>query len=311
MQEKRSLLSNGAAIVGRNKRYVVWFYLLNLAVATIGATAFVQHARPLMDKSLYANGLVQGFDLGVLAELLARPEFGPMRASSAPAMTLAILFFLLTMIFLPGVFLGYASDHRVSREEFFRTCGRNIWRFVRLMIMFAIVGGIVAGILFGVQGALVKAADASSQETLPFWVQTASLVVIFIVMTLIRIWFDLAEADTVLTDQGAVRKSVGTAFRQTKENLGGLLASYVAISIVGLVIMGAGLWLWNVLVPPASVWGAFLISQLILLLLLAIRFWQRATAVSLYLRSVSEEPAEIQPSPTVVPVTAAMPAAGI
>ena len=36
MQEKRSLLSNGASIVGRNKRYVLWFYLLNLALATIG-----------------------------------------------------------------------------------------------------------------------------------------------------------------------------------------------------------------------------------------------------------------------------------
>ena len=234
-----------------------------------------------------------------------------MRASSVPAMMLAILFFMLTMIFLPGVFLGYASDHRVSREEFFRTCGRNIWRFVRLTIMFAIVGGIVAGILFGVQGALVKAADASSQETLSFWVQTASLIVIFIVMTVIRIWFDLAEADTVLTDQGAVRKSVGTAFRQTKKNLGGLLASYVAISIVGLAILGAGLWLWNVLVPPASVWGAFFISQLILLLLLAVRFWQRATAVSSYLRGVSEEPAEIQPLPTVVPATLAVPASGV
>jgi hypothetical protein len=311
MQEKRSLLSNGASIVGRNKRYVVWFYLLNLALATIGATAFVQHARPLLDKSLYSDGLVHGFDLGVLVELLARPEFGPMRASSAPAMTLAVFFFLLTMIFLPGVFLGYASDHRVSREEFFRTCGRNIWRFVRLTIMFAIVGGVVAGILFGVQGVLVKAADASSQETLSFWVQMASLIVIFVLMTVIRIWFDLAEADTVLTDQGAVRKSVGTAFRQTKKNLGGLLASYVAISIVGLAILGAGLWLWNVLVPPASVWGAFFISQLILLLLLAVRFWQRATAVSSYLRGVSEEPAEIQPLPTVVPATSAVPASGV
>lgn len=311
MQEKRSLISNGTSILRRNKRYVVWFYLLNLALAAVGATAFVQHARPLLDKSLYADGLVHGFDLGVLTEVLARPEFGPMRASSAPAMTLAVFFFVLTMIFLPGVFLGYASDHRVSREEFFRTCGRNIWRFVRLTIMFAIVGGTVAGVLFGAEGALEKAADASSKETLPFWVETASLIVIFLVMTVIRIWFDLAEAETVLADQGAVRKSIGTAYRQTKKNLGGLLASYVAISIVGLAILGAGLVVWNVLVPPASVLGAFLISQLILLLLLAIRFWQRATAVSSYLRGVSEGPAEIEPSPTIVPATAAMPASGI
>jgi hypothetical protein len=311
MHEKRSLISTGASIVGRNKRYVIWFYLLNLVLAVVGAGAFMEQASALLDKSLYSNRLVQGFDLGVLFEMFSRPEFGPFRASSAPAMTMAVVFFLLTMIFLPGVFLGYASDHRVSREEFFRACGRNIWRFVRLSIMFAIIGGIVAGILFAAQDAVVKAADASSTEMLSFWVQTGCLLIIFVIMTVIRIWFDLAEADTVLTDQRAVRKSVGIAFRQTKKNLGGLLGSYIAIAIVGLLILGAGLWLWHVLVPPANVFGAFLISQLTLVLLLAVRFWQRAAAVSSYLRGTTEEPAEIQPAPTGVETGTALTAGGI
>jgi len=295
MAERQNILSGGAAIAGRSKRYVVWFWLLNLALASIGGTTFSLHAHALLDHSLYADGLVHGFDLGVLFEMLGRPEFGPVRASTGPAMMLAVLFFVLTMTFLPGVLQGYASDHRISRAEFFRVCGINLGRFVRLTILFAIVGGIVAGILLGIQNGLTKAADTTSHELLPFYVQLACLAVIFLIMTAMRIWFDLAETSVVLTDQRAVRKSLGSAFRQTRKNLARLLASYVVIAIVGLVVLAAGIWLWNVIVPPASVLGAFLISQAILFTLLAMRFWQRATAVAFYTKSALKETVELRP----------------
>lgn len=295
MAKKQNILSAGAGIVGRNKRYVVWFWLLNLALASIGGAAFSLRAHALLDHSLYASGLVHSFDLGVLAEMLARPEFGPLRGSAVPAIMPAALFFVLTMIFLPGVLQGYASDHRISRAEFFRVCGINLWRFVRLTILFAIVGGIAAGILFGIQNGLIKVADTTSLELLPFYVQLASLIIIFLIMTAMRIWFDLAEISVVLADQRAVRKSVGSAFRQTRKNLARLLSSYVVIAIVGLLVLAVGIWLWRVIVPPASVIGAFLISQAILFSLLAVRFWQRATAVAFYTRSAMEQPVEALP----------------
>jgi type III secretory pathway component EscS len=303
MSEKSNIVSNGWATVGRNKRYIVWFYVLNLALAWMGAAAFRQHASALLDHSLYSKGLVQGFDAGVYTEMLARPEFGPMRASSAPSMTFALVFLLVSIVFLPGVFLGYASDHRISREEFFRTCGLNLWRFVRLTILFAIVGGIVAGVLFGIQYGLVKAADTTSYEVLPFYVRLICLAIIFLIMTAIRIWFDLAESDVVIADQGAVRKSVGMAWRQTRQNLGRLLGSYVGISIVSAAILVAGIWLWHTIVPPASVFGAFLISQITLFLVLAMRFWQRATVVAFYTRSRLDQTVvgSLVPAPEVLP----------
>jgi len=57
-------------------------------------------------------------------------------------------------------------------------------------------------------------------------------------------------------------------------------------------------------VPPASVAGAFLVSQLTLLLLLIPRFWQRGVAVSYYQRYMVE-PIAVQtftPTPVVAPV---------
>jgi hypothetical protein len=301
MNEKTSLISAGARIVRRNKRYVVWFYLLNLVLAHVGTSAFSAQAHQILDHSLYAGKVLHGFDAAVYAEMLVRPEFGSAQASTAPATVLAMLFFLLTMLFLPGVLLGYASDHRVPRDEYWRACGRNVWRFVRLFLFFTIIAGPVAGILFGVQSALVKAADKSSYEKLPFFLQLGGMAIIFLVMTAIRAWFDLAETDVVVSDQSAVRKSVAFGFRNTRRNLGRLLGSYVVIAVVGIIVLAGGIALWEMIVPPSGLVGAFLVSQAILLLLLGTRFWQRAAAVAFYGRQQAESP--VIEMPPLTPVT--------
>ncbi len=310
MHQDRNIFSKGAEIVRRNQRYVWWFYVVNLVLAVIGTGAFMQNARAILDHSLFSDRLVHRFSVFAYLELLSRPEFGPARASTVPSIVLALLFVVLTLIFLPGVLLGYASDHRISRGEFFRGCGQNVWRFVRLSIVFAILSGIVVGILSALQDALVNAADNTSYETLPFWVQTACLVVILLMLTFFRIWFDLAEIDVVLTDQKAVRRSIGYGWRWTRKNLGRLLGSYVAINLIGLATLAAGVWFWNVVVPPANVVGAFLVGQVILLLFLAMRFWQRATAVAFYIRGTVDEEADI-PTLPVMPTTAVSQGGGI
>jgi hypothetical protein len=298
MSESTNLVSAGAGIAGRNKRYVIWFYLLNLAFAHFGAAAFNDNAHAILDHSLNADRLLHGFNAGVFVELMTRPEFGALPSSAAPAMMFAFLFFFVSLLFMPGVLLGYASDHRLPRDEFYRACGRNVWRFARLLLFFAAIAGIVTGILFGVQGALANAADKTSNERLPFFIRLAGTTIVFLVLTVIRIWFDLAQTDVVLRDQSAVRKSVAAGFRKTRRNLGHLLVSYVVIAIAGLAVLVSGILLWHVIVPPDSVVGAFIVSQATLLLLLATRFWQRAAAVAFYVRELAEPvEEEVRPVP--------------
>lgn len=300
MSEQTNLISAGSAIASRNKRYVMWFYIFNLVFAHFGATAFSDQAHGILDHSLYADKLLHGFDLGVFVEMLARPEFGALPAASHPAMMFAIVFFLASLIFMPGVLLGYASDHRIPREEFFRTCGRNVWRFVRVFLFFIIVAGIIGGILFGACNALMTVADKTSHERLPFFTQLVGGLIMFLVLTLIRIWFDLAQTDVVLRDQPAVRKSIAAGFRKTRRNLGRLLVSYLAIAFVALAILIVGILLWHVIVPPSSVLGAFIVGEATLLLLLGTRFWQRATAVAFYVKETNEPIEEVQPIPAFV-----------
>jgi len=302
--KQRTLLGGGWSAVSHNKRYIVWFYLLNLALAICGTVAYANQAHAVLDHSLLGDRLVHGFDLSVYLDMVSRPEFGPTSASNASAFWFAVLFFVFTALFMPGILQGYASTYRLPREDFFRACGRNLWRFIRLMIVAAIIMGIVAGVLFGIRGALIKAAGESTNELLPFETSMTCLLVIFLVMSILRIWFDLAEADVVLSDQRAVRRSIAKAFRYTWRHLVRLLASYVVTTIVALIFLAAGLWAWVKFVPPASVVGAFIVSQLTLLLLLIPRFWQRGVAVTYYKQYMVEPIAEqsFAPVPIVAPV---------
>jgi hypothetical protein len=280
MNENKGLLSNGLGMVLRNKRYIVWFYVLNGFLGLFGTVAFVNQAGSILDHSLQSERLLHGFSLDVLFELIARPEFGPTIASRGPAMFFALLFMVATAVFLPGVFQGYASTYRLPREDFFRACGRNLWRFIRLLIISGIVMGIATGLLFALHGVLEKKAAESTNELLLPEVRAAGLLVIFLIMSSFRIWFDLAEADIVLNDQRAVRKSIGAAFRHTFRSLGRLLASYVLTTIVAAIILVGGIWIWMKFVSPESVLGAFVVSQITLLFLLIPRFWQRGIVVS-------------------------------
>ena len=301
---RRNLISSGLRTILANKRYIAWFWLLNLFLTILGTSAFRESSHKILDHSLYSEGLTQGFRLAVLFDLLARPEFGPMITATAPALWLACVFFLLTALFLPGVFAGYGSTYRLPREDFFRACGRNLWRFIRLMLVAGIVMGVIAGLLFAANGAISTKAEESTNELLPFTLKMIGLLIIFLIMTMLRIWFDLAETDVVLNDERAVRRSIAAGFRHTFRSVGRLLASYVVATVVAAIILVAGLWFWMQFIPADSVARAFLLIQFIMLLLLIPRFWQRGMAVSYWQEQMLVPVVEIHPvEPTVVAVT--------
>ena len=161
--------------------------------------------------------------------------------------------------------------------------------------------GILAGFLFAASGAIAQKAEDSTNEKLSFELQIAGLAVIFLIMTTLRIWFDLAEVNTVLDDQRSVRKSISLAFRHTFRGLARLLTSYVVVTIVAALILVAGLWIWVKFVAPGNVFGAGVVGQLILFLVLIPRFWQRGIAVAYWQQKMLTPIVVLQP---VEPVSA-------
>jgi hypothetical protein len=280
MKDHQGLWSSGLGMVARNKRYLMWFWLLNLTLAELGTGAFRTAAHGLLDHSFAAERLFHGFDLGTMIELFARPEFGPMQAKTIPAFDFAFLFFLATALFLPGVLLGYSSAVRLPRDEFFRACGRNLWRFIRLLLIAGIILSVVAGPLFLLETVLLKKVGHGTTGIVLFATRMISLAVIFLIMTALRIWFDLAEVDIVLNDQRAVRRSIWAGLRHTVRGLPRLLTCYLVAAICAASVLAAGLGIWVKVVPAESLLGAFLVGQITLFLLLIPRFLQRGVAVS-------------------------------
>jgi hypothetical protein len=318
VEEDTNLILAGLRIVSRHKRYIFWFWLLNLTLAEFGTAAFRNRLHGVLDHSLLADRLLQGFDRGVYLEMIARPEWGSSMGSAVPAMYFAFLFFVVTLFCMPGVLDAYTSEGRPSREDFFRCCGRNVWKFVRVLLFYAIVAGLIGGALFTGHVALVHASERSTYELLPFYTNLATLGVIFLVLTVIRVWFDLAQVDVVVRDHRAVRKSVSAAFQYTQQNLIALLAAYVIICVLGLAALAGGIWVWHSFVPSGNVLGAFVVTQVMLVLWLGMRFWQRATAAAFYMRQATvdapmQATADPDPSsevtlPVVPPVDGAAPA---
>jgi hypothetical protein len=243
--------------------------------------------------------------------LLSRPEFGPVQSSLMPALYFVVVFCVMSIVFMPGVLAGYAADSRLPRDEFFRACGRNLWRFVRLILFWLLVAVPVFGILTGARIGLAKAAERTSNERLPFLVNLTGFVIIFLVMTAIRAWFDLSQTEVVVRDQGIVRRSVAAGFRGMRRNLGRLVGTYVLIRILAAIPVVLGVWVWGAIVPSSSVLRAFLVSQFILFVVLAARFWQRACAVALLLDSLAEPVPETPPlSPITPPAVPAIEGSG-
>ena len=314
MNENKGLLIAGLNTVMRNKRYIFWFWLLNLTLGEFGVSAFRRSTHAVLDHSLHSAGLVHGFDLSILLELLARPQFGvnslrgflahPATSAtlpaSAPSLYFAFLFLVLTVLALPGVLTGYASRYRLRREDFFRACGRNLWQMVRLVIVAGILMALVSRLLFRFHSALERQSIESTNEMLLPVVQGLGLVVIFLLLAGFRIAFDLAEADVVLSDQGAVRRSIFAGFRHAAQSLGKLIACYIAITFVAGVVMLLGLSAWVKLVAPENVWAAFAVSQITLLFLLVPRFWQRGVAVAYWQQRMMAPPIPITPGPALV-----------
>jgi len=84
MNEKSGLLATGAAIVGRHKRYIVWFFILNLVLARM-APLLPSTGWPLARSQPPCRWSAAWFRLGIVGELLSNPGFGSTEAVTTPA----------------------------------------------------------------------------------------------------------------------------------------------------------------------------------------------------------------------------------
>jgi hypothetical protein len=273
-------IRDGFFLVWRHQRLVWWIFLVNLVLGLLTSLAPGAVLHSVLDKSLYAEEMSKRFDATVSIELLAKPE-----VSALPWMTgsLAVgVIFLFYMLFISGGVLAvYHQDRKFTRGQFFESCGDFFWRMVRLLLCSIIPFALVFGLLALVQRVSGKMASDAPRELQGFFVQVGGWFLCLLFALFVRVWFDLAQARAVID---RVRGMFVLSFRSfvlALRNLPRLFSIYLATTFVAGIASWAAWTLW-LRIPHSSFGASWLLLELLTLILVGVRLWQRAATMVWY-----------------------------
>jgi hypothetical protein len=273
----------GAGLVWRRQALVWWIFAVNFVLAFIAIHDVTPRLGGVLDNSLAAQRLVNGFDVGAVAELAVRPGISPLSVSPA-AVAYSFVFFVFMLFMTGGVLEVYRRDMRLATGEFFEACGAFFWRCVRLVV-FLLLCLIPIAILRQIFAAITNRADAHAVSAMtPVWVRIGFGVVLLLLLLILRLWFDMAEVHCVAENERSVRRALGKAWKLTFGNFGTLGVLYFGIAVLCAAGFGFGLWLWMTVLPPAAITGAFFLGQAMMLWWISTRLWQRAAETMWYQR---------------------------
>jgi len=306
----------GAGLVWRRQRVVWLIYFFTLLLAFLSTRGLVQRTAHVLDHSAEsASRLVHGFDISAFLELQQIPQ-SPLTGSNdifgvAPVISLLFLIFV-----TGGVLAVYYRDESLPFGPFFEACGDHFWRFLRLLIYFAIAM-IPVLILVGVTSAAYHHIDEVSVSPLTAvrFGFVAGIILLLLAMV-IRLWFDMAQVIAVAEEERAMHRALRQAARLLARNFLSLFWLYLRISIVAVAVFALGLYIWMVVFRPESIGNAFILGQLLILWWIATRLWQRASEAKWYWEFRGSQPASVPvwtppPSPVAPPPPAPAPASGV
>lgn len=308
MARKPKTFAAGARLVWRRQRVLWWIYAVNLVLGLCATGGMVQRAGDILNHSLAAGRLVHGFDISAVSELAMRPD-NPV-APGSTTLFFAFLFAAFMLFATGGVLATYCRDDRLPAGQFFEACGYQLWRFVRLLIYFAIVLVPVGLLEFGA-GKIYDRIDNKAISPFPaVWFFVASAVVIVVLLMCLRLWFDMAQVIAVADDERRMHKALRRAATLVRRNFGSLFWLYFRVSLVGCVVFALAAQYWKNYMRPESLFSVLLWSQLMIVFWLATRLWQRASEALWYRQhqsAVYESAPVMTPELAPTPSVAAVP----
>jgi hypothetical protein len=275
------MLRAGWNLVWRRQRLLWWIYVLSLSLSFFATQPLVTAIGPILDHSLAADRLYHSFDLGTLFELFARPEVSTSALVDAPMLAAAV-FLVLMLLFTGGILKVYHEDRTFTAGEFFGAGGQFFWRFVRLVIFLVIVLIPVGLINLGFKAWSETLSDHIAGPVPHVAVNIAGKLMVLSLLVVVRLWFDMAEVSSVAEDEYAMRRSVVRAFGLIRNSLRSLLWLFLAPVLVEALVTLLVLFVWVRWVPHQAVATSFLLSQLVILLSVFTRLWQRSSEVLWY-----------------------------
>ena len=280
-------MSAGAALLWRRQRVLWWLFGVNLAIGLLAAAPVRVQLRNIDSSIAASQSLYHEMNAFRLTEAIERPDGLP-RAFFSGSALLTFVYFLFLVFAMGGVLESLTTDRTLRFGEFLGASAEYFWRMVRLLIVFGILIAPVAIALSGVDPLTEWLGNRSDWEKLGFWVTFAADAAALLIAVAARVWIDVAQVDAVAQDEPAVRRSFGRARRLLK---GSFWRVYGALLTVQLLLAASTLLLLTIWVrlPHEAIGATFLIGEIIVVLWLGCRLWQKAIECAWYQERVAEE----------------------
>ena len=291
---------SGFGLLWRRQGVLWWIFAVNFIFAALGSLPGFLRLHHTLGNSLAAQPLTTRFDVGMFFELVRLPEVELMRFTTASYL-FALVFFVFMLFATGGVLETYREGRRLTTGEFFAASGAYFWPFVRLALL-SIIPFAVAGMIYqALQKFADHAGDRAVADQVGIFLGLAALAVFLLLALFVRLWFDMAKVRAVTLNERRMWRNTWRAWNITWQGFGRLYGMYFGISLVAWIATAILLAIWTQL--PATAAGAvFILLELIMLVQIASRLWQLASA-SLWYQQHAEAiaPPLIEPLPQPAP----------
>ena len=294
MPRTRSILLDGLGIALRRLPAFLWTYLFSLVLALGFCYPLKIGLSNILDRSLAAQRLFSGFDVGTAVDAAMRLHEGP--AGQATALTShgsIPSYLLIYLLFVPGTLFCYITRTRARLSMLLRQGILYFWSFVRIVFLTLLAALFILGPFVVLQSHWSVLVDEQFVGRTALWLRLAGLLIVLLVASLLRLYFDLVEAYTVQLatehernnkPDRRVRRTLGPAFRLLMQHFFRAWLVFLLLAALGaLAVFFSARTAMHMLAQP-RVWPMFLVAQLGLLAMLFTRFWQRGAEASLVLQ---------------------------
>jgi hypothetical protein len=296
---RRNILIHGLGITLRRLPAFLWTYAFNVTLAILFSLSLHLQLATLLDHSLASQRLSNGFDLGAAGEVFLHLHEGPTEAAGNVATHGSIpTFFALYFLLVPGTLFCYLNKTPARLSTLFHQGLLHFWRFVRITLLALLVSAIILGPLSELESRWTDYIDDILVGRPAFLLKLAALILVLLVASLIRLYFDLVEAYTVqlglqfrparigiAKPDRRVRRTLGPAFRTLRRNFLRAWLTFLFLALLGAAAFVLSTRIAIHTLAQPRVWPTFLFAQLGLFVMLFTRFWQRGAETSLILQN--------------------------
>src|SRR3954454_2907341 len=249
MPQRRNIFFHGLTLTLRRLPALLWAYIFNLALAVLFSISLNLQLSKLLNHSLAAQRLSSGFDLGRIGETFVHLHEGPAGDAGAVTGHASIpLFLMVYFLLVPGTLFCYQTDAPARLGTLLQQGLLFFWRFVRITLLTLIISGLILGPLYFLQGKWADNIDNHIVGRPAFFLILAGNVVLFLVASILRLYFDLVEVYTVQLGQRLrsthfgqhskpdrrVRRALGPAWRTFRRHFAEAWPIFLFLTIIGI-----------------------------------------------------------------------------